>query len=200
MKFFFDYITIPFHPIILHYRLVRARIVIKEVIGQNMTELATKFEMLCRKISLMETELVEQTQLQMGLETIYQLIGSTTLICFAYSTTKTRQGLAGLFEEDDVNFGGIHLSSITMIIILTTLGLKSFIMTHLNGITEGYFPYYCFLGKCLLLLSIILGCLMRITSFILYFSPILGLFNLLSHYQGNIFSLQMTTSLIQGLS
>ena len=183
-KFLFDYITVLFHPVILHYRLVRARIIRKEVIEQNKSEYAPKFETLCRKIALMETELLEQTQLQMGFETIFQLIGSSILICFAYSATKTHQGLAGLFQEDDVEFFGIHLSSIAIIVILMTLSLISFIKTHLNGMAEGYFTYYGFIGKCLLLLSITLGCLIRIASIILYFTPILGLFDTLHHYQG----------------
>ena len=185
MNFLFDFI---FHPIILHYNLVRARIIRKEVIEQNKSEYAPKLETLCRKIALMETELLEQTQLQMGFETNFQLILSSTLICFAYSATKTRQGLAGLFEEDEVIFMGIRLSSITIIVILMSLGLISFIRTHLNGITEGYLSYHCFTGKCLLFLSIISGCLIRIASMILYFSPVLGLFNLLHHYQGKDFS------------
>ena len=184
MKFVFDYITVPFHPVILHYHLVRARIIRKEVIEQNKSEFAAKFETICRRIELLETELLKQTQLQIGFETIFQLIGSSTLICFAYSATKTHQGLAGLFQEDDVEFFGIHLSSIVIIVILMTLSLISFIKTHLNGMAEGYFTYYGFIGKCLLLLSITLGCLIRIASIILYFTPILGLFDTLHHYQG----------------
>ena len=184
MKFLFDYINI-FHPIILHYRLVRARIIRKKVIDKNRLEFAPKFETICGKIALMEKELLEQTHLQMGFETNYQLIASSTLICFAYSSTKTHQGLAGLFQEDDVKSFGIPLSSIAIIVILMTLSFISFIKTHLNGISEGYFTYYCFIGKCLFLLSTISGCLVRIASITLYFSPSLGLFNTLHHYQGN---------------
>jgi hypothetical protein len=187
MKFIFDYITVAFRPIILHYRLVQARIIRKEVIEQNKSEFAPKFETICRKIAMMKTELLEQTQLQMGFETNFQLIVSSTLICFAYSETKTHQGFAGLFQEDDVKCFGIHLSSIAIIVILMTLSMITFIKTHVNGLAEGYFTYYCLLGKCLLLLSIMLGCLIRIASIILYFTPILGLFDTLHHYQGKAF-------------
>ena len=185
MNFLSNYI---FHPIILHYNLVQARIVRKGVIEQNKSEFAAKFETICRKIALLETELLKQTQLQMGFETIFQLIGSSSLICFAYSATKTHQGLAGLFQEEDVNFLGIHLSSIVVIVILVTLSFISFIKTHSNGMAEGYFTYYSFIGKCLLLLSITLGCFIRLASINLYFTPILGLFDTLHHYQGKTFS------------
>ena len=132
----------------------------------------------------MERDLTKHNQVQLGFETIYQLIGTSILICYANSDTKTRQGLTAFFEEQNYSIMGFTLTSEVVITILLALNLFSIIKAHFTGIIAGYASNYQSVGKFMILLCITLNSIVRVWSIILYFSPVLGLFNLLNHYQG----------------
>ena len=95
----------------------------------NNISLAIDLKLEVNKIEELEKELTKHTRVQQGFETLFQTTINTILICYAHSSTKTRQGLAAIFTQDDFAFMGATIS-----------------MT-------------------------------------MYFTPILGLFNLLHHYQ-----------------
>ena len=57
---------------------------------------------------------------------------------------------------------------------------------HYRGLVEGYGSDYKFFGKLLVLCTIICGIMVKVMSCVMYFAPVLGLFNLLHHYQGKI--------------
>ena len=173
-----------FWPIQLHYKLVAARFVRKIIIKQINVALASSYEEICTRIKRIENDLTKHNQVQLGFETIYQLIGTSILICYANSNTKTRQGLTAFFEEKRHDFIGIPLTSEAAITILLALNLSSFIKTHFAGIITGYASNYNSIGKFIILLCITLNSIVRVGSITLYFSPVLGLFNLLNHYQG----------------
>ena len=176
------------HPIRLHYKLASKRFLRTKILSQNDFSLALMFEKIVKEIQQTESELSRQTQLQLGLETIYQLIGTSILLLYAYSQTKTRQGLTAFFEQTDFEIIGIVFSGTFIITVLLTLNLVTFIKSHFNGSIHGYASNCQAMGKLLLLLSILINCLIRVWSTILYFSPVLGLFNLLHHYQGMFYN------------
>ena len=64
----------------------------------------------------------------MGTETVFQLVGNVILLCYAYSNTKSTQGLAALFEEDSVDIYVTTISSKVVLCLLLTIN-----MVHYNG-------------------------------------------------------------------
>ena len=114
-----------------------------------------------------------------------QTIGTTLLFFYAYSSTRTNQELAAVFQEDDFNFLGITLNSETVVAILLALNLLILIRTHFQGIVEGFGSDYNFFGKLMVFFTIMCANIVRIMSCVLYFTSTLGLFDLLRHYQGD---------------
>ena len=153
------------------------------MIKQDNLTFASSYAKICTKIKIIENDLKKHNQVQLGFETIYQLIGTTILICYANSDTKTRQGLTAFFEEQNHDILGITLTSEVAITILLALNLLSFSKAQLTGIIAGYASNYNLVGKFLILLCITLNSIVRVGSVTLYFTPVLGLFNLLNHYQ-----------------
>ena len=144
------------------------------------------FQDICQNIRELERELLKQTRLYLGLETIFQVAGNTVLLFFAKSSTKTRQGLAALLENNATVFMGLSLPSEVVIAVLLVVNLLSFINVHINGMVEGYASNYNLLGKFTAFLGIICNVFVRIFSILLYFSTNLGLFSLLRLYQGTL--------------
>ena len=136
------------------------------------------------KIRELDRDLLKQTRLYLGLETIFQVAGSTVLLFFAKSSTKTSQGLSALLENNTSVFMGLSLPSEVVIGVLLFVNLLSFIFVHINGMVQGYASNYKLLGKFTILLGIICAVFVRIASILLYFSTSLGLFDILRHYQG----------------
>ena len=134
----------------------------------------------------LERDLLKETRLYLGLETIFQVAGNTILLFFATSSTKTRQGLSALLENNAYVFMGLSLPSEVVIAVLLVVNLLSFINVHLNGMVEGYASNYKLLGKLTIVIGIICAVFVRIASILLYFSPNLGLFDMLRHYQGRL--------------
>ena len=179
-----DYLTSFFHPIQLHYKLVVAKFIRETIIKQKDLTLASSYTEICKRIKRIENDLTKHYQVQLGFETIYQLIGTSILVCYANSDTKTRQGLTALFEEQSHDLMGFTLTSEVAITILLALNLLSFIKAQFTGIIAGYASNYQSVGKLMILLCITLNSIVRVGSIILYFTPVLGLLNLLNHYQG----------------
>ena len=108
----------------------------------------------------------------------------SSLLFFAYSKTRARQGLSSLFVSETDVFRGLSLPSELLIALLLIINLLSFIKVQMNGRIEGFASNYSFTGKTIIMLGIICGALVRIASMTLFFSTNLGLFDLLHHYQG----------------
>ena len=140
-----------------------------------------------KKIEQLEKELTKHNRVQQGLETVFQTTINTILACYAYSSTKTRQGLAAIFTQDDFAFMGTTISPNVIVAVLLTMNLMSLIRAHMNGFIMGHGSNYILRGKLLVYLFVASAIVVRIMSFTMYFTPLLGLFNLLRHYQGLYF-------------
>ena len=177
-------LTAVVQPIILHHQLVAAKVVRVKLLKQNDLALSTTYHDVCSKIKMKQEALSKQIRLQLSIETIFQLVGDVILLLYGYSATRTSQELAAMFMQDMVVIIGIPLSSQVVLGLLLAMNLVSFINVHINGILDGYSSNNSIAGKITLTLSILCGSLVRVASMTLYFSPTLGLFNLLHHYQG----------------
>ena len=181
---FIDILTAPIRPIILQYQLTVSKFMRVRILKQSDLALASSWEKIGAEIETLEKKLRKQARLQLGLETIFQLAGTVVLLCYGYSQTKTSQGLAALFKQENMNIWDISFSSNFILGTLLVMNLITFVRVNFSCIAEGYGSSCKFTGRMLLLICIAIGSLIRISSMTLYFAPTLGLFDLLRHYQG----------------
>ena len=180
-----------YEPIRLHYELVAAKFIRKRLICFNDISLAIDLQVEVKKIEELEKELAKHIRIQQGLETVFQITINTILVYYANSSTKTRQGLAAIFTQDAFVFLGATISPKMIIAVLLVLNSMSLIRAHMSGFIVGYGSNYNLFGKVLVFLFIVLAIFVRIMSMTMYFTPTLGLLNLLHHHQGfYIFSLK----------
>ena len=179
-----DIVTTIIYPITLHFKLVASKWTKNKLLKQKDKSFAPEFEEIILIIRELETKLAKHIRLQVGLETTYQTIGNTILLFYAYSSTKTTQGLAALFQEGAIDFFGLTLESETVVVLLLVLNLVSLTKTHFQGIVEGFGSDYSLCGKFMVFVNIMCASIVRIMSCVLYFTSTLGLFDLLRHYQG----------------
>ena len=178
-----DIVSTIIHPITLHFKLVASKWTTKKLLRQKDKSFASEFEEIMLRIRTLEAELTKHIRLHVGLETTFQTIGNTLLFFYAFSSTRTTQGLAALFQEDAFNFLGLTLKSESVIAILLVLNLLSLIKAHFQGIVEGCGSDYSLYGKFMIFVTIMCSSVVRIMSCVLYFTPTIGLFDLLRHYQ-----------------
>ena len=171
-----------FQPIRLHYELATAKFIRKRLICFNDISLAFDLIVEVKKIEELETELTKHTKLQQGLETVFQITINTILASYAHSSTKTTQGLAAIFTQDAFVSMGATISPEMIIGIL--IHSLSLVRAHMNGFIIGHGSNYSIFGKLLVFLYVGSAIFVRITSMTMYFTPMLGLFNLLHHHQG----------------
>ena len=169
---------------VLHCQLVITNFIKKKLLQQRKIALASEFENIFKREEKIEDALSRHIALQQGMETLYQLLGTTLLLCYGYSNTKTRQGLATLFRQDSIIFFDYEIPATFVISVLLALNLMSFVKTHFSGTIGGYAADYGLIGRMLILFYSIFSSLIRIGPMTLFFSPVLGLFNLLNHYKG----------------
>jgi hypothetical protein len=172
-----------FQPIRIHYELATAKFIRKRLICFNDISLAIDLKLEVKKIEELEKELTKHTRVQQGLETVFQTTINTILVFYAHSLTKTRQGLAAIFTQADFVIMGATISPTVIIAILVTMNLISLIRTHMNGFIMGHGSNYSLNGKLLVFFFVASAIVVRIMSMTMYFTPMLGLFNLLHHYQ-----------------
>ena len=169
--------------------MATAKFIRKRLICFNDISLAIDLRLEIKKIEELEKELTKHTRVQQGLETVFQITINTILVAYAHSSTKTRQGLAAIFTQDAFVFMGATVSPEVVIAVLITMNSVSLIRAHMNGFIMGHGSNYSLVGKLLVFLYVTSAIIVRITSMTLYFTPSLGLFNLLHHYQSLYFAL-----------
>ena len=116
-------------------------------------------------------------KLELGLETIYQLIGQLVLLLLAKTETPTQNGLKTIFNED---LGGLALFALISSI---SLSFYSCVSSHWKALTacREHFPIMSRITSGLCCLC---ACITRVMAIILFISVPLGLFSLLRHLQG----------------
>ena len=183
-SFLIAFLTSPIRPIVLHFELITAKYLRKKLLKINDVMMAPNYKEIVLKIQNVEQELMSHLRLHSGLETMFQSTINTILLLYAASLTRSRQGLAALFDQDGFVFLGITLPSSMVLAVLLVLNFVGLISAQYNGIIGQRGHLYQPFGKLLKLIGCSCANLTRIMSFTLYFAPSLGLFNLLHHYQG----------------
>ena len=95
-----------------------------------------------------------------------------------------------MFQEDDITAFGFKIDAKVIVAISFLWSLYSFTTSHVTGLT-GHRDYFPFSSKCLLLASVLCATLNRVITTSIFFTPPLGLFDILRHYQGMNFLLKM---------
>ena len=136
------------------------------------------------RYKVMKMKLARFIRTELGIETSLQIMFSVLLLLFSKSDTRIVQGLEAIFDGGQDFILGI---SPQVILVLNMIwSILSAWRSYFKGLsaTKDHFPLkpILILGMyvCLSLFSNCLAC-------IVYFAPCLGLFNLLRHYQGELF-------------
>ena len=118
-----------------------------------------------------------------GLEAFYQLLIQTLLLFLARSETRTIFGMEKLFDENKSLYG---ISAETLLAYSIGWSLFSCVRSHLKGISKKRVHSH-FKANILMLIFAMSSILQQMWSVILYFTPCLGLFNILRHLQGEMY-------------
>ncbi len=92
-------------------------------------------------------------------------------------------GLEAFFQQDSKDVFGILLSPITVIVVSVLWSLKTGIFQHVNllSMEKGLFG---FKAKCITCLWGLVASVRRVLGIVAFFSPCLGLMDLLWHFHG----------------
>ena len=118
---------------------------------------------------------------EVGLESHLQLVLSIILLLLAISDTRTITGVETIFHSDSFFF----ISTEWVIVLSTMLSLFSCVRAHLKGISK--IQAYQTSKSTLLMVTFSLASItIRVFSYVLFWTPALGLFNILRHLQGEL--------------
>ena len=161
----------PSHSYVMHFKNLYLDLKLRKL--PNGKELIKAKEDLKRNI-------YHQVKLELGLETVYQLVIMLILLFLSYTETPTETGLKTLFNE---GLGGLALFLLTTSILLS---LNSCVSSHCKALTicRDHFPLKSRLVASLYCLA---GVITRVVAMVMYFAVPLGLFSLHRHFQGEQF-------------
>ena len=164
-------ITIPIHPIFL---------IIRQAILHE-----------ARKTYRVGSELMESAnyhvsqyiQFDLGIESHVELVIQLVLLLMVSSNTRTIIGMETLFGQENTIF---YLPAQLALAISITLSIWSCVRSHLKGIGKKR-AHSSTNSKASLLAFTFASIFIRVFTYILYLTPALGLFSVLSHLQGEMY-------------
>ena len=127
------------------------------------------------------------TKLELGLETILQSCLQLTLLFYAISETRTTEGLSAIFgKQVEKEIFGKQLEkewTLTLLFLSTIWSFISNVLSHIGGLSSKrrHFPA---MSKIVVALYSFFSITTRVMAIVIFFSPSLGLFNLLQHWKG----------------
>ena len=115
-------------------------------------------------------------KLELGLETVYQLVITLMLLLLSYTETPVEKGLKTVFNE------GLGALPLFLLTISNILSAKSFTTSHCKVLNVGreHFPLT---SRLIATIFSLCGLTTRVVAMIMYFTVPLGLFSLLRHWQ-----------------
>ena len=118
-----------------------------------------------------------------GLEVFYQIPLQIILLMMATTETATTGGLESFFKKDD--FLGIKANPTTILFASVILSLNSAIVRHIKAMVaeKGFLR---FKPKLIIFIWTLCAAIRRILAFIVFFTPSLGLYNILNHWKAEI--------------
>ena len=118
-----------------------------------------------------------------GFEVFYQVGLQTVLILLTLTETATVGGLETFFHKGSLDVLGIHLSPKAVIVGSVLLSLKTGIFLHVKLLSIGK-GLFGFKAKCITCLWGLVASVRRVLGIVTFFSPCLGLMDLLWHFHG----------------
>ena len=149
---------------------------------ENTLEMQHEYDMNeCNKLTLLLLQMEEQrkkmVKIDMAFEISNQMFLNILLVLFSISETRTETAFESLFnQEGEADFG---ISNLTIFIASTVVSFLSF----LNLFTSAHSSNWPFKSKLAVGVFGTMNLAMRLLAMILYFTPSLGLLNILRHYQ-----------------
>lgn len=125
-------------------------------------------------------------QADLGLETHFQVTMAAILVLLVNSETRTIVGLEKLFKEDTIFF----LPTQVALALSISWSLYSCITSHLKGISKKR-DHSTTKSYATLLGFTSISIFVRVWSYILFWTPCLGLLNLLRHLQGEMYPFKL---------
>ena len=118
-----------------------------------------------------------------GLEVFYQIPLQIILLMMATTETATTGGLESFFQKDD--FLGIKANPTSILFASVILSLNSAIVRHIKAMVaeKGFLR---FKPKLIIFIWTLCAAIRRILAFIVFFTPSLGLYNILNHWKAEI--------------
>ena len=116
-----------------------------------------------------------------GLESHLQLVLSIILLLLGTSATRTITGVEIIFKSDSFLF----VSTEVMFAISTVLSLFSCVRAHLKGISKIQ-AYQTSKATLMMITFSFASIMLRVFSYVLFLTPVLGLFDILRHLQGEL--------------
>ena len=161
----------PSHSYVMHFKRL--------YLDLKLRKLPTDKDLIKRKEDLKRI-IYHQVKLELGLETVYQLVIMLILLFLSYTETPTETGLKSLFNE---GLGRLALFLLSTSILLS---LNSCVSSHCKALTicRDHFPLKSRLVASIYCLA---GVITRVVAMVMYFAIPLGLFSLLRHFQGEQF-------------
>ena len=174
-----DQILMFFHPILIQLRLSICEKIHDIIVEGNDIALHRRFGDNAKKRMLLTYHSNIFKRLELGLETIFQLSAQVTLLALWASDTRTSHEIVSVFKASKFFF----IPSNVWMYISILISLAGFAWAQSGGIA-GKRVYFPLKSRFMIGMSALIACLTRVTAFVLFFSPSLGLWNLLRHYQG----------------
>ena len=127
----------------------------------------------------------------------YQISLQMALLLLTTTETATVGGLETFFQQDSMF--GIKMDATTIIILSVILSLKTSILLHVKilSMEKGFFG---FMAKTAAFLWGLVSSIRRVLGIVAFFTPCLGLLDLLWHWHGEQFPFQVRLDHAQSLN
>ena len=167
-----------FHPIFISFQLTYYQVDMEMMLGQrNVNE--KRFTRNIERKKKLFLYLNTYNKMELNFETIFQMTGKIILLALVWSKTRTSHGLLTVFENKDA----FNIPAELFIVLSVMFSIVTFTFSQTVGIA-GLRMYFPMPSRLLIGCSALFSCVIRVLCFVLFFSPCLGLWNLLRHYQG----------------
>ena len=184
--FNFEYPTyVNFLIMILLFPFLPFLLTISEFINQRTLSCEwMNYDCALEKFTRIRKQVAQFIKMELCIETVMQIVFSILMLILSNSATRTQQGLETLFDDSQTDGDNLLLGLSPYVFIIANIlwSLKTCWMSFIRGMkaTKDHFPSttFYFLG-----LYVILAIVIRCTTSIIYFAPILGLLDLLRHFQ-----------------
>ena len=140
------------------------------------------FETNLEKFNRIKKQIAQFTKIELCIETVLQIVFNILLLVFSQSETRIQQGLEAIFFDNKDENPLFGLSPYVFMVVNIAWSIRTCWKSFVKGMmaTKDHFPskpYY------LLGLYVLISVTIRCMNAIIYFAPVLGLLDLLRHYQ-----------------